>query len=218
MFKVNYSRDKDIKNYLNTLWKFKYLKHGRKNISNDIAKQFPQDFLYSLKKIKNKKEAIKFLSTFLQFQHPFLFEYLNRVVKNLQIFLDEKEKEIIRKLENIYCKKFPFNRINIYLTTLKICPYDFKDKWFMVSIYGDRNNHLATTLHELNHFMFYYYFSHLQEEIGKEKFESLKEALTVFTNPEEKGYPAQQKLRAWLKSQKETIPEIIKKEDWRKLV
>lgn len=74
---------------------------------------------------------------------------------------------------------------------------------------------LQILTHELNHFMFYYYFGALKERLGKERFESIKEALTVFTNPEEKGYPAQQKLRAWLTEQKETIPKIIKNNKWR---
>ncbi len=64
--------------------------------------------------------------------------------------------------------------------------------------------------------MFYRYFRFLEEELGREKFESIKEALTVFTNPEEKGYPAQESLRNWLRKQKGSIPEILSKSDWRK--
>ena len=64
--------------------------------------------------------------------------------------------------------------------------------------------------------MFYYYFfGKLRRKLGKEKFESLKEALTVLTNPEEQGYPAQGDLRSWLAKQKRSVPKIIESEGWK---
>lgn len=218
MFNVNYSLKRDVDNYLNSVWKFRYLKHGREGISGDLVKQFPQDFIEGLKKIKRKHEASKFVRTFLQSQHPFLAEYIRRVGKHLQVALDEERPKIVRKLEDVYNKKFPFNKIDVFITTLKICPYDFRKRWFMVSVYGNPKNHVNTALHELNHFMFYHYFGCLKEKLGKEKFESLKEALTVFTNPEEKGYPAQEKLRAWLVAQKGSISEIVANGEWKTLL
>lgn len=47
-------------------------------------------------------------------------------------------------------------------------------------------------------------------------YKQIKKVLSVFTNPEENGYPAQQKLREWLKKQKGTIPEIIQAGGWEK--
>lgn len=52
--------------------------------------------------------------------------------------------------------------------------------------------------------------------LSKERFESLKKALTVFTNQEEKGYPDQQKLHNWLIKQKKPIYDIIRGNDWKK--
>ena len=56
------------------------------------------------------------------------------------------------------------------------------------------------------------------EKLGEEKFEDLKEALTVLTNPEEKGYPAHQKLRQFIRqyrdqSLKNTIGLIVANQD-----
>src|SRR3989304_940746 len=115
VFKVNYSLEKDALNYLSSLWKLRYLKHGRRFLSENLSNGFPNEFIRGLKAID-----------------------------------------------------------------------------------------------ELNHFMFYYYFGKLRGELGHEKFESLKEALTVFTNPDEEGYPAQRRLRAWLARQKGTLLEKIR--------
>lgn len=56
----------------------------------------------------------------------------------------------------------------------------------------------------------------IEKDVGKYKFAALKESLTIFTNPEENGYPAHQKLRSWLKDQHGTIGEIIASGEWEK--
>jgi hypothetical protein len=218
MFKVNYSLENDIKNYLNTLWKFSYYKHGRTSLARELKQNFPRKFLRDLKQAKRKDTAYKVIAKYLQIQHPFLHEYITRVERNLQAALNENEAGIVGKIESVYGIKFPFKQIKVHLTTLKICPYNFKEKWFMVSIYGGKNNHLSTALHELNHFVFYRRFAPLRKKLGNEKYESLKEALTVFTNPEEPGYPRERKLRLWLKGQTGTIPEIIASGEWKKFL
>jgi hypothetical protein len=54
--------------------------------------------------------------------------------------------------------------------------------------------------HELNHFMFFYYYPQLKEKLGEEKFEILKEALVIFTNPEGNDKPAVKKLENYFKT------------------
>ncbi len=214
VFKVNYSLEKDALNYLSSLWKLRYLKHGRRFLSENLSNGFPNEFIRGLKAIDDKPTARKYVSDYLRVQHPFFREYINRVQKRSQNTLNEEASEIALSLEKVYGLRFPFNQIGVYITTLKICPYDYPERWFMISVYGDPKSHLNTALHELNHFMFYYYFGKLRGELGHEKFESLKEALTVFTNPDEEGYPAQRRLRAWLARQKGTISEIIREGKW----
>lgn len=99
---------------------------------------------------------------------------------------------------------------------MPICPYNFEKKWIIVFAGASIEKQLQILTHELNHFMFYHYFGELKKEIGEEELESLKEVLTVLTNPEEKGYPDQQELRIWLLWQNKTIPEIIEDGGWRK--
>ena len=124
--------------------------------------------------------------------------------------------EMEGKLKMIYKNKVSFKSILVYLTSSPICPYNFKEKWILVFAEANTRQQLQILLYELNHFMFYYYFGDLRKELEKEKFESLKEALTIFTNPEEKGYPNQRKLRKWLIEQEKSIPDIIKSDGWRK--
>lgn len=50
-------------------------------------------------------------------------------------------------------------------------------------------------MHELNHFMFYRYYLKLRDKLGIEKFELLKESITLFTNPEREGKPDEAPLR-----------------------
>jgi len=88
----------------------------------------------------------------------------------------------------------------------------------MVFKNASKEQHINIVVHELNHFMFYYYFPHLKEKLKEERFEDLKETLTVLTNPEEKGYPAHQKLRQFIwrhrnQSLENTIGLIVENKD-----
>lgn len=214
-FVVKYSIKKDIDNYLCAVWDFRYLRHGRKNIQKKLLKFFPRSFKNALQKSTTKKEASLLIRDYLNFISLKFAPPLEIAIKYLQEVLNNEKDNIIHMLERLYTKPFPFKKIVVFITTLTICPYNYQEKWFMVSKYGSKSGHLKIVKHELNHFMFYYYFGYLKKELGFEKFESLKEALTVFTNPEEKGYPAQQKLRAWLAKQNESIQEIIKSNNWK---
>jgi uncharacterized protein YndB with AHSA1/START domain len=50
--------------------------------------------------------------------------------------------------------------------------------------------------HELNHFLFYVvYFHDLSVKLGEDKFELLKESVTIFTSPEKDGKPDEEPLR-----------------------
>ncbi len=162
--------------------------------------------------MKKARKVIKdFLSQDLESRKT---RYLT-VSRKLELAWKNEGSRIEDQLQKLYERKVPFKLIKIYLSSLPICPYNFEKRWIMVFGETTIKRQLQILTHELNHFMFYYYFGALKERLGKERFESIKEALTVFTNPEEKGYPAQQKLRAWLTEQKETIPKIIKNNKWR---
>lgn len=90
-----------------------------------------------------------------------------------------------------------------YLTLNDRCPYSIPEKMFFVSLptYSARR----TSMHELWHFYTWEKFGSWEEKIGREKYNELKEALTVLLNVEykdllpdgvtDKGYPQHQELR-----------------------
>jgi len=198
MFITKYSPAKDINNYLFSLWQFKRRDYGRKRRQEELLKPFPSSFKNALRKAKTEKEAREVIKNYFASLPQEFWRSIERLKKGLQRNLDKNEPKIISLLERVYQKPFPFKRITVYITTIPICPYNFKQRWLAVFKNASPKEHINIVIHELNHFMFYFYFSPLKEKLGEEKFEDLKEALTVLTNPEEKGYPAHRKLRAFI--------------------
>lgn len=218
--KVTFSLNHEINNYVNSLYKFRWLKHGRKNIQENLLKPFPESFKKDLSRCKSEKEVREVIKKFLGKDLNKREGKFKLIANNLEKAWKEKDDELVKKLEKVYGKKFPFKTLTVYLTSIPICPYNFKKRWIMVFAYTPKiNTQLKIIVHELNHFMFLYYYGDLERKVGKKKFEQLKEALTVFTDPEDKkGYPAQKELRKWLKNQKGTISEIIEAGKWKKYI
>ena len=215
---VKYSYKKEENNYLDSLYSFRWNKHGRNNIQNDLLKPFPEQFKNNLLKAKGENEARKVIK-------EFIIPYLpNRKIsyKHLAITIEKvwtsRKSDIIKQLEDIYGETFPFNKITVYLSSLPICPYNYKDKWFMLYANTPIDRQMSIIKHELNHFMFYYYFPTKELCLDNNKYESLKEALTVLSNEEEVGYPNQQKIRAWLSKQKGTVKQILQNPEWKQCI
>lgn len=215
-FVVFYSQEKDAWNYLNSVWRFTYLKHGRVSIRERLLSNFPQNFRDNLDKAKTESEAKKIVIKYLKWHQKNHANTTPVIINWLQKNLNTKKDEIIRKLEDVYKEKFPFEKIIIYLTTVNIFPYNFKEKWFMSGKNQDLGSHIKTTLHELNHFMFYYYYPDLKKELGNERYEILKEALAIFTNPKGNDKPAVKKLEYYFKENlNKSVSNILKKGEWR---
>lgn len=211
-FLVKYSQEKDIQNYLNAGWKFTYAKHGRRKIQEKLLHSYPQEFKNKLLEAKSKTDAEKVIKEFLD-SRPKDFRLVTKlVVKICQEILDEEKQNIINLLEKIYQKPVPFDKITVYITTFPINPYNYEERWFMVNRNSSVAGFINTAKHELNHFMFYYYYLDklMQQKVSKEKREKLKEALVIFSNPEGNNKPNIKKLESYLKTLKgRTIDEII---------
>jgi len=91
-----------------------------------------------------------------------------------------------------------------YVTINNRCPYSIEQNWFFISI--SKKSPTLTIMHELWHFYTWYKFGIVWEEkIGKEKYNTVKEALAVLLNieckvllpenTEDKGYPQHKELR-----------------------
>lgn len=209
---VSFSLQHEIDNYLDSLWKFKWEKHGRQNIQERLLGPFPIWFKDKLNRAQTEKEARTVISEYIKQNILTKGKKYKDTSTNLENVWESQKAKILAGLESIYGYTIPFKKLTVYLTSIPICPYSYKELWIMVSTNASTNEQLNIISHELNHFMFYYYFPQLKKRLGIRKYESLKEALTVFTNPEEKGYPSQKKLRGWLKTQEGTIGEILENE------
>lgn len=218
-FNVFYSLEKDIWNHLNSNWKFTYRKHGREDIQEKLLALYPKSFQDALKATKTEKKARAVIINFLSSLPKSFHNTTPLVARGVEQVLKENKEKIIGKLEAVYNKPFPFKTITVYLTTANICPYNFKKQWYMSGRNSNIENHISTALHELNHFMFYYYYSGLKKELGIEKYEILKEGLAVFTNPEGNDKPKVKNLENYLKKNlKRTIPKVLEKEEWKKYI
>ena len=212
---VKYSLEKEVENYLDSLYSFKWYKHGRDNIQNDLLKPFPDNFKNGLLKAKDKKEARKVITNFISPYLPNRKKSYKQLSGIIQKEWTAKKTDIIRQLEDVYGERFPFKKITIYLSSIPICPYNYKEKWIMLCANTTVDQQIDIIRHELSHFMFYYYYPIEKLSLDKSQYELLKEALTILINKDEKGYPKEQKIRKWLSKQKGTIKEILSGREWR---
>lgn len=183
-FIVKYSLQKDLNNYLARLYNKNRYSYGR--APDFILKKFPLSFQQQIKKSKSVESITTIIKKYWQETRPKNFFYhIKTTVKDTEKVLNQNKKTIIGKLESVYSQKFPFKEITVFLTTLPICPYNYQERWFMVSS-TDKKKIINTATHELNHFMFYYLYADFlkQKNIPTKKIEIIKEALAVLTNPE----------------------------------
>ena len=196
--KASYSYSHDVGNYFNSIYRFSWQKYGRENIEDKLRAKLPKNFIKALMTTNDSGKAKELIKDYLKERYQEYFVKYDKKAKELERVWKKRSKGVLNLLSETYGKPVPFKSVNVYLSSLPICPYRYPE-WIIVDGDSNTETQLYILLHELNHFMFYYYFGYLKEKIGKVKFESLKEALTVLTNPDEKGYPAQKRLRSWLK-------------------
>lgn len=208
-FKVDYSISKDKDNYISSIWNFRWHKHGREKITNKLSSGLPKDLVLQLINQKKLKEAELVVEKFLNSQDDKFLKSIEILKVGLEKNLNKQEKNIIETLETAYVKPVPFITLKVYITTIPICPYNFKERWFMVFKNHSKEKHIQTAIHELNHFMFYFYYWQLKDKVGSNFFEIIKEALTVLTNPEEAGYPGEKYLRKYIAENRNKNIEVI---------
>jgi len=212
IFRVTYSQDKDIDNFLNSVWRFSYQKHGREDMEGRLLKYFPEEFKESIKNAKSKEEAVIIIKSYLDNLPQSFKDQTTVLAIGVEKILNDHKTEIVNLLESVYQDPSPFEVITVFLTILGICPYNYEERWFMSRRSNSVEGHLNTTKHELNHFMFYYYCQGRlkKQSLSEEKIEKLKEALAILTNPEGSNKPDVKELEVFIQSQKnKTISQII---------
>lgn len=193
---VSYDPRRDAENYIHSIYERAYLAHGRADFIDNLISNIESDEIKTVLKEKtSREEALKTIATLLTQRY-----------KDTSVDLDERARKLVEEwkrvgtqiewqLAFIYQEPFPFEAVHVDLTSIPICPYHFIER--RIFIYAKEPVSIQTNMlmHELNHFMFYQYYPHLLEKLGKEKYELLKESLTLFTNPEHVGKPNERPLR-----------------------
>jgi len=206
--KFSYNFNKDVNNYLNAIYKFKYLKHGRNNIEKTVARYLFEKDLIKIKKSKNKKVATQQIKNILSKWLKTNEDILEANQQSLATVWGKRKNEYINCCEIFFEKKFDLSPTSVYFTTLVICPYYYPD-WFMVSVREGLEEQLLTIYHELFHFIFIKHYGNYcqNQKLTPEEFETIKESLTLFLNKPpftkintlyEKGYPQEKELRDFM--------------------
>lgn len=185
-----YDKDKDIWCLLN--------KGKSSNNSPNPTKQYEQ-----LVEKYGENPTVEAASVFVD---EYVIENKINIPKRVEDFQKDWESvstEFQRRAEVIFGVSLP-NDVTAYLTINSRCPYDIQDNFFYVSMQSVQAR--KTAMHELWHFYTWHGVGADQEEkIGKQKYNDLKEALTVLLNVECKdllpegitdtGYPQHQEIR-----------------------
>ncbi len=182
-FFVSYSYSQDLNNYVRQLRnKFKF-QFGM-DVFEMSKKYFPEDFLSKVIDAPSDTHAESIvLDYWKQTRNDKFNDNIVKQANEYNLYLYENQSKIIEKLEDLYKNKYPFEKVNIFLTTFYRCPYNYP-YWFMS--YSDCSNEklIEVCIHELNHFMFYYYWKNKFQKkgISERQFENLKESLAVLTS------------------------------------
>lgn len=121
------------------------------------------------------------------------------------------EKKYFEILSAITQKPIFADKFICYFTTGFMCPYNEKEKWFMVSMWHSIPFSITTICHEMMHLQFLYYYKDYLKKHGlnKDQIENLKEAFSFLLNEvefetiilsQDSGYPEHNKLRKKLKN------------------
>ncbi|MDD5693588.1 MAG: hypothetical protein PHU86_03905 [Patescibacteria group bacterium] len=182
-----YSKEKDLENYKNNFLNSKYPDYGR---DEQKLKQSMASFLVPsfVKKISDKniseEQRIIDIKAYLE-----KFESKNRLFidKNLgsiKAIWEDREKEYLKKLENYFGEKLPFEKIDVYYTTLTICPYNKKDSYFYITLWSNLATQITSICHETMHLYFLHNFADYchKKGLSTQDILDLNEALTVTLN------------------------------------
>lgn len=208
-----YRVDKDIDNYIASIYRFTWHKHGREDVNTWVTRfLFPEE-LRVIRQAVDNEEATKVIRLLLIKLRKSNASVFLRMETTLEQSWREKEGRFVERLEHFFQQPPFFTSVTAYFTTLPICPYSFEKSWFMVSYRFSLEEQMRTICHELFHFMFLHYFKEytLQTLKNKQHLEVLKEGLSVFLNTDfrdiisvpDRGYPQEKDLRNYLFQQRQ---------------
>lgn len=200
---VEYDARKDMQNYVHSIVnsKSEYSKRKLLEYVDDETKNLLQE---NVSDENWKNILIKHLQKTKALEGE-------KSAKKLQTAWHLVGDQVIRSLELIYGRTFPFDSVMAYITTIPQHPYNFERRYFYTFYKSFPKLQLRTITHELSHFIFFHYYPEI-EGLSKIQYTILKEALVFFTNPEIPGSKHETLLRDFYKSRVwGNMDEIIKK-------
>jgi len=188
--KFTYSKDKDIWCLLN--------KGKSSNNSQNPTKQYVE-LTTKFGDNPTENNTALFIDEYIKSNHI----DIQKILIDFQTNWENISAEFHKRAEAIFGIKLQQD-ITVYTTINSRCPYSIQDNSFYVSLQSLCAP--KTVIHELWHFYTWYGLGIDQEEkIGKQKYNDLKEALTVLLNIEfkyllpegviDQGYPQHSELR-----------------------
>lgn len=188
--KFIYSRDEDVWCLLNK---------GKTSNNQPTPTEAYKKLIESVGENPDETTTSIFIDQYLKEGNHDIPKYLENYKKEFGLISEEFEK-IVQRVFGVALNE----EITVYLTVNNRCPYSIKEKLFFVPI-----AHVPPTrvmMHELWHFYTWQKFGASEmEKLGPEKYNDIKEALTVLLNveckhllragEEDKGYPQHKELR-----------------------
>jgi hypothetical protein len=209
MLKVNFKY-----NIKKDAWSWVYIAQGEKNKwGMDFQKRvapIPQNILEKiLKTDKKSAELLVYKYLTLNFKRKMHQLVIDKQLKALDEIWKKIGSKYFKRLEKITQKPIFWKDFGCYLTTGNMCPYNPKEKWFMVSMWHSICASITAICHEIFHLQFlHYYGDYCRKFLSEQQKEDLKEAITFILNTDfndllickDNGYPNHQELRKKLKS------------------
>lgn len=165
-FQIKYSEKIDVQIYISALYIQSYLNYGQNRIEN-AKKYFTPEFVDQVSTAPDEQSArMVIFNYWKQIRQPTFKVYNKIIIKWYTKLLNEEQDLIIKPLEKVYKRKFPFKKITIYLTSYSSSPYNYQQRWFAMNRNNNTWGFITVSIHELNHFMFYYYFYEKLKKLG----------------------------------------------------
>ncbi len=190
--KINftYNREKDISCLLT---------YGKTSLNSQTKTKVYEKLVEEFGENLTKQNTSIFIDKYLLDKNIKVEEYVLSYEKDWLTIASIFQK----RCESVFKVSLPRD-VTAYLTVNTRCPYDIGENYFFVSVSTDSMR--GTVMHELFHFYTWYKFGEKWEQkIGKQKYNDIKEALTVLLNIEFKdlfkdgiydgGYQQHQELR-----------------------
>jgi hypothetical protein len=186
--KITYDVQKDEENYKYSLIDRAYPSYGRDKVH--ILPSFASELQSQLDSISNyakKNEIIKDYIKNTYLNHPLLKLSAETLSKSWNIISDAYIDKLYKYFQIENYKALP---VTCYITTLELCPYYRKQRYFYVPFYTDIANQTHIIMHELMHIVFLDNYEQylLEQGVSKQGILDINESLTVLLNLEFKEF------------------------------